>query len=414
MIQKRYWRPLVATLVLSIITMSGSTATSTAADERRFRNNTEGDWYHPIEVGEWVEQGGQNVVIHRILNAISKAKGPRRDAEMPDTLLKHGPGNWIYEWKRAGDNALKLARTQQSFAHAKSAVLYYHLASSPHTNDPKQLQALELAKQAYLLAGELLEYDIKEISIAHDDNAFGAYVHIPKGDGPFPVLISSNGSDQSKELLLNYFLEFLAPQGIALVSVDVPGMGGSAAFDMRDGKTEKMHLAAVRWVSTDSRFDQSNIFVQGDSFGGQAAARSFLQSEEYNLAGVVMVCAPLESPFKMPAEAYSNLPAFTIDGVRARLGLEAGSDLKEFAERIRPIALSHGSIHEARQISTLLTISTTQDPVAPLEDLDEFLKRADNKTRVVLDEEGHCPDSVSSDLIAAHWITKNLRKIEHW
>jgi len=393
----------------------GTIATSISAqDETGFRGEGEGDWYHPLEVDEWVSLGADQGVVDAILSRIAEAEGPRQDDEMPDTLLNAGPGHWITEWTMAGAEAFLAAQSapdpSAAFASARAAVVYYHLASAPHTNDPMQREALDLAGQAYMFAADLSGYDVQEMQLQHENKSFGAYVHLPQGDAPFPVVVVSNGSDQSKEMLFGYFDEFLAEDGIAMITIDIPGMGDSAAFDILDGNTEKLHLAAAQWAGQQPMFDKENVFVQGGSFGGNSAAGAFIASEDYNLAGVISECAPLDAPFQMPAEVYEMLPAFTIDGVRARVGLEAGSDVNIFADRVRATALSARALMEGHSVSTpLLVISTTEDPVAPLDDLDLFTKQATNLTRVVLDEEGHCPDSVSSDLIAAHWISNNLR-----
>ncbi len=403
-----------AAMCLALGVWASTSMGAFAQDPSGFRGEGEGDWYHPLEVDEWVSLGAKEYTVERILKRISMAQGPRADDEMADTLLEVGPGHWVTEWTNAGDKALSAARSETdqkiAYENARAAVVYYHLASAPHTNDPKQRAALDKAGLAYMVAGRLSEHDVQDISLQHDGKSFGAYVHFPKGEGPFPVIVASNGSDQSKEMLFSYFDTYLADEGIALITVDIPGMGDSAQFDVRDGDTAKLHLTTAAWAAEQEVFQSQNVFIQGGSFGGHAAARAFIASEDYNLAGVISECAPLDMPFKLPPEVYEMLPQFTIDGVRARLGLEAGSDVETFAERVEVMALSEHGMMEGRDISTpLLVISTTEDPVAPLEDLDQFIEQASNVTRIILDEEGHCPDSVSSDLLAADWVLNNLR-----
>ncbi|MFY0595493.1 MAG: alpha/beta fold hydrolase [Cognatishimia sp.] len=397
-------------LLASIASLAVSVTTVSAQDASGFRTEGEGDWYHPIEIEEWVSLGAEETKIKETLSAIADTVGKREDPEQPDTLMAYGPGHWTYEWEQLGDEALETAHTNQSMASAQAARVYFHLASAPHTNDPNQRRALAKASEAYLLAASLTPYSVIDQEITATEGTFQSFVHLPAGNGPFPVVVASQGSDQSKEMLLEYFLDYLAPRGIALVSLDLPGMGGSANFDFADGKSDKLHLAAIQWIKTQDGFAHDNIFVQGASFGGHAAARVFTQADTLGLAGVMSFCAPLDAPFKAPPSAYEALPAFTIDGVRARINVAPDASMRSFARAIRPVALSNSDLLDGPEINTpILVLTTNQDPVAPLEDVDALLNRATNSTRIVLDEPGHCPEGDIEDRVAASWIVDNLR-----
>lgn len=406
---------LASTAILSIASIVFLTSIAAAQQEPAdFRGEGEGEWYHPLELEAWAELGADPAVLEALIERIGASTGPRFYEEMPDTQIAFEAGNWVYEWTQAGDAALANARgaanPQDALASAKAAIAYYHFASSPHTNDPNNRAALDLSGQAYNFAAELLEQDIREVSIEYNGTPFQAYVHLPQGEGPFPVVVISNGSDQAKEMLLTYFLEYLDEQNIAMISLDLPGMGDSNSFDIRDGDTSKLHLAAVDWAKTQETLDANNIFIQGGSFGGHAAAQAFLKSADYNLAGVITECPVLDKTAGFPAEAYGMLPPFSVDGVRTRLGLEPGSSLDDFADSFRVIQLERQGLYDAGAIDTpLLAISTTDDPVSALEDLDHLLSFSTHSQRIVLQEEGHCPDSISVDLVTTDWIVNNLR-----
>lgn len=406
---------LASNAILSVISLVFAASAAAAQDEQaNFRGEGEGEWYHPLELEEWAELGADPKVLDRLIERIGASTGPRFYEDMPDTQIAYEAGNWVYEWTQAGDAALAHARgadtRESALVSAKAAIAYYHFASSPHTNDPLNRAALDLSGQAYNVAAKLLEHDIREVTIEHKGTPFQAYVHLPRGKGPFPVVVISNGSDQAKEMLLSYFLEYLDDQNIAMISLDLPGMGDSNAFDIRDGDTSKLHLAAVDWVKTQDAFDENNIFIQGGSFGGHAAAQAFLKSADYDLAGVITECPVLDKTASFPPEVYGMLPPFSVDGVRTRLGLEPGSSLDDFADLFRVIQLEGQGLYDTDPIDTpLLAISTTDDPVADLEDLDKLLSFATQSQRIVLQEEGHCPDSISVDLVTTDWIVNNLR-----
>ena len=55
-------------------------------------------------------------------------------------------------------------------------------------------------------------------------------------------------------------------------------------------KTDKLHVATAQWAQNRPALQSDNVFVQGVSFGGNAAARLFLVKSELDLAGVIYTC----------------------------------------------------------------------------------------------------------------------------
>lgn len=390
-----------------------SSAASYAQETAAFRSASEGDWYHPIEIEEWVELGGDSDVIEATLQKIANTPGERANSNQPDTLIEFGPGHWTYEWAKNGYIALTKAKEATSNASIKDAALeattYFYLASSPHTDHPHHRMALRNATEAYLLAGGQIPETVEKVSIAYEGKSFAANLHIPLGNGPFPFVIASQGSDQSKETMFSYFEDFLAPRSIGLLALDLPGMGGSAEYDMTDGRTDKLHLAALEWIKKHPQADARKIFLQGSSFGGNAVARAFLKSNDLDLAGVMYSCGLINEAFVAPPELYAELPTYTTDGVKSRLGLSIGGSFEDFAKRLRPLTLSSTGLMDGQKRKTpLLFISTNKDPVSSLEEINDFLAHAENATRIIIDEEGHCPQSDVEDILMASWIVDQL------
>lgn len=375
--------------------------------------SAQGAWYHPMEVDEWIASGADPEVVAQTIERIATADGPRRVPHQPDTLLEYGPGHWTYEWSQAGDEALsdamRAAGVEAQSAMARQAVLYYSLASSPHLNTAEGQVAMEKAREAYLLAARAFEARVDRVSLPHEGKTFDVFVHVPEGHGPFPVVVISNGSDQSKEGLFGYFADHLLPRGIAMISLDLPGMGDSAAFDLLNGQSDKLHLAAVHWALAQDMFIAAQVFLQGSSFGGNAAARAFLRLDRPALAGVILNCAPLDQPFLAPPEAYDHMEAFTIDGVKARFDLPPEASGAELAPRLRAVALSSSGAFDGPMIDTpLLAFTTTADPVAPMEDFEALLARAEDATPVVVQGAGHCVEDDIEAPRTAEWIASQV------
>lgn len=374
-----------------------------------FRAEDEGSWYHSIEVETWVRAGGDRDVLEATLERIELATGPRKHDQQPDTIIDYGPGHWTYEFVRAGDAAYEQARsqtaTQRQYEGFNQATLYYHLASAPHLNNPNAQAALAKSREAYQQAANLLPGNFEQISIDALDRQFGAYLHIPPESESHAVLVLSNGSDMSKETTLNYYRNHLMPRGIALLSLDFPGLGQSSAYHIADGVTDKLHVAAVDWVRQHPDINPDRIFVQGISFGGHAATRYWLSHEPRTVAGVIAMCGPLNSPFLASPNMYGQLPTLTIDGVKTRLGLPLNASFEQLADKVRPLALQNQGLLTGDSIDTpLLVVSTDQDPVSPLMDWEPVLQRATQAQRVIIHEDGHCPAPYVREPIAAAWI----------
>ncbi|MEM9473958.1 MAG: alpha/beta hydrolase [Pseudomonadota bacterium] len=382
-------------------------------DGATFRSIEEGQWYHPIELEMWAHFGADQDRTLEILTRIETATGHRSNPSQPDTISTYGAGNWTYEFTRAGDEGMARAERVDGAARLavlKEALTYYHTASAPHTEDANRAAALEGAYAAYEEAARMLPGTFRTVEIDLSGKQFSAFLHLPEGDGPHPVLVFSNGSDMSRVTALNYYETYLLPKEIGFLTIEIPGMGHSARFDVTDGQTEKLHVAAVNWARTQRQIDTDNIFVQGVSFGGNAAARVWSQHEDLDLAGVIYTCGPLHSVFMAPAEAYDTFPEFTIDGVKTRLGLPTESTSADFASSARILSIESVDAFEGDMINTpMLAINTHADPVAPLQELDSLLERGRNVERVVFHLEGHCPPHDQREAIVSSWIERHLQ-----
>jgi len=391
-----------------------TTCLGSALQAQDFRSPEEGNWYHPVEVETLSYLGADPATLNAVLARIATAKGARLGEEQPDTIKAYGAGNWIYEFRTAGEAAMTrgegLSDPAQRRAAFTEAMVYFQTASSPHTNDPNAVAALERSGDAYREIAVTAPGQFEVLQLQEEGKGFEAYLHLPEAEGPSPLVVMSYGSDVSKESALVFYERYLADQGIGLLSLDMPGLGDSRAFDLRDGKSDKLHAAAVRWARQQEAIDADNIFVMGASFGGHAAARAFLARGDLDLAGVISICGPLHRPFMAPPEVYDALPAYTMDGVKTRLGLSTAAPSEEVAPLLRPISLDQQGLMQGPKLDTpLLVITTNADPVAPLVDVDALMQRARNGDSVVFDIEGHCPPRAHRQAITLGWIKRHLR-----
>lgn len=360
-------------------------------------------WYHRHEHDSWIRQGADSEVIEGILHRIETTPGERSNPEWVDSMKTYGPGHWVYEWATAGEKAMTKAEaasteTERS-QHLDAAITYFTTASWPHLGLEHDRAALSRARTAYLSRGSQLDPAVRSVEIAVDGATTRGFLHRPKGSGPFPLLIYTNGSDVTKESNFSFFTGELLHRGIALLTVDLPGIGESSHLSLLEG-SETVLAAAHNWATGRKEIAPDKIFLAGASFGGHAAARAFFTVPA---AGVVSMCGPLHSPFLAPPEVFDALPALTIDGVRSRLGIldKSNTELAKLAPRL---SLQRIWDVEEKINTPLLVITTNRDPVAPVGDLEPLLNAAKSAETLVLDQEGHCPPRWVREPIVAHWV----------
>ncbi|MEY4762832.1 MAG: hypothetical protein RLZZ200_2688 [Pseudomonadota bacterium] len=371
-------------------------------------------WYHRHEIDSWVAAGAERNVIDDVLKRVGESRGERRDSNLVDTQIADGPGNWAYEWAQAGDASMAAARKQATAGHRekakvlyRSALVYFTTASWPHLGRPDDRAALAKAREAYLALGKLLPNPIEHREFAVGGATSKGFLHLPKGAGPFPVVIYTSGTDVSKEHNLDFFLRELSPRGIAMFSVDMPGLGDSADLNLLNG-SDAVITAAATYLRRIPAIDETKVYLVGSSVGGNAAVRAFLTQE---FAGVVSMCAPLHRPFMAPAQSLDALPTLTTDGLKARVGL-LGSSNDELAKVLPRLSIQAQGLYrrEAPVKTPLLIVTTNADPVAPVQDLKPLQDAASNSETLVFNAPGHCPPRSAGQAVTGRWIADQLAR----
>ncbi len=366
-------------------------------------------WFHRHEFDSWVAKGADEAVARFVLARIAAADGLRANPDWIDSIPVYGPGNWVYEWVQAGEAALAQASAAPASAGAslEAALAYFTIASWPHLGNEADTAALVKAREVYLALGARLPVPVTHERFAVADGFSRGYLHLPAGEGPFPVVLFTYGSDVTKEDGLRFFRDELLPRGIALFSVDMPGIGEGSALNLLGG-SDQVLAGAKDFLQAHPAIDLRHLYIAGASFGGNAAARAFLTMD--GLAGVISMCGPLHTPFMAPPEMIEALPPLTIEGVKARVGLK-GQSAEALAEVLPQVSLKVQGLFEGPAIHTpLLVFTTNRDPVAPLGDLPGLLGRAADAETLIIDEEGHCPPRPVRQAVVARWVSDLVRE----
>jgi uncharacterized protein len=93
----------------------------------------------------------------------------------------------------------------------------------------------------------------------------------PRGEGPFPAVVTGSGFAGVKEMLLPHFAAALAEAGVATLAVDYAGFGASAG-EPRQDLVPEAQIGDLRrgldYLSSHPRIDASRLGVFGPSMCG--------------------------------------------------------------------------------------------------------------------------------------------------
>lgn len=183
-------------------------------------------------------------------------------------------------------------------------------------------------------------------------------LNIPKGDGPFPVIIMFRGFLDAE----TYFIgegtiraaEFFAKNGFITIAPDFLGYGNSDSqpndtFESRF-QTYTTALTLAKSISSIKEWDGKNLFIWGHSNGGQIAL-TILEITGSPIPTVLW--APVSKPFPYSILYFTDSPGDYGKSLRKALAsFEADYDtdlysIHKYFDRIKaPIQLNQGSADE--------------------------------------------------------------------
>ncbi len=228
-------------------------------------------------------------------------------------------------------------------------------------NPPRDALQMREVLDAFML--QLGNADLPEIGASHDDVVIGTFggrqltvdVHVPKGVGPFPVLVYLHGGGWimgSPKTHRRVGFRF-AQAGYLVFNVHyrlAPEHPFPGAFDDC--------VAAIRWAAAHARDyagDASRLAVGGDSAGGNltaAAAAALSEADDVDIKAVLLIYAALD---------FANMAGETPVGaemVEMMVGPYIGHDRDALTRdwRVSPI-------HAAEKLPPAHVLCGTMDPL---------------------------------------------------
>ncbi|WP_237332904.1 esterase FrsA [Zobellella iuensis] len=337
----------------------------------------------------WRWQGTDSIEIESTLARIAMAAGPRSVDHWLDTVSEYKSGNWVFEWSQLGADAhragmaMMAADPELARRQLLAAARYFSLASYPHLKgDVLSLQAQLLANKAYRQAGQLLPVPLKELRIPYNGKEVQGYLHLPAQDKPLPLVIVSGSLDSLQLDFWRFYEEYLAPSGIAMLTVDMPGVGYSSHWSLVQDSS-RLHQAVLDYVPQIPWVDERRVGVLGVRMGGNVAARlAFL--EPFKLRTVVSI-AGATNLFFTDRDRFMQTPAMLRDTIANRMGLRS-NDWEQVYYHCQGFSLKTQGLMGHKTTVPLLSLGHKRDFICPERDIQALAASSRGGQALVLDK----------------------------
>ncbi|MBY6198903.1 esterase FrsA [Vibrio hangzhouensis] len=336
-------------------------------EQRRAENPS--SWYRNLSRLQWVWQGIDPIEQESVLARIASSEHSRTTDEWLDTVMGYHSGNWNYEWTRLGMQHQKKANDGEGDQAAEElfkASLCFSIAGYPHLKrDNLAIQSQVLANTAYNEAAKRTSHIIKQIEVPYQNKRIIANLHLVSTDKPQPVVIVSAGLDSLQTDMWRLFRDYLAPAGIAMLTVDMPSIGHSSHWPLTED-TSCLHQAVLNELPAIPWVDHFKVGLLGFRFGGNAMARlSFLEQDR--IKACVTLGAPIHSCLANP-KMIQQMPKMYLDMLASRLGKDA-VDINSLAGQLTAWSLKvQGFLTSRRTKVPILALSMEGDMISPLSD----------------------------------------------
>ncbi|MEZ5424947.1 MAG: S9 family peptidase [Pyrinomonadaceae bacterium] len=160
-----------------------------------------------------------------------------------------------------------------------------------------EIKPLSQSMLGGIAPGEMIEPEAVHFP-TFDDRKIPAWLYLPAGEGPFPVVLSIHGGPEAQERTqynYNGMYQYLLSRGFAVLAPNIRGSTGYGLSyqklihrdwggdELRDIEAAARFLRSLDWIDAD------RIAVFGGSFGGFAVLSALTRLPEYWACGVDIV-----------------------------------------------------------------------------------------------------------------------------
>ncbi len=206
-----------------------------------------------------------------------------------------------------------------------------------------------------------------------------AFVYLPPGKGPFPVIIHIHGGpeNQFRPGFNSEFQMWIDHLNVAVIAPNVRGsLGYGSSFIAMDDRYNRENAikdigALLDWIALQPRLDKDRVAVFGASYGGYMALSSAVHYGDRLRAAVDRVGISNFVTFLENTQDYRR------DLRRIEYGDERDPDMRAFLERISPL-------NNVDRINIpLLVVQGKNDPIVPMSESEQLVNALRTRDQTV-------------------------------
>jgi 2,6-dihydroxypseudooxynicotine hydrolase len=260
-----------------------------------------------------------------------------------------GLTSWADEWEslgraheQAGRDALALDRGSEAARRFVEASAAYNFAQYVIFLDKNRKRALhEACVRAYAQAAPRFDPPAVPFEVVFRRRPMQGYLRVPPGDRPAPVVVLFNGTNAVKEEL-HWWSEALLERGLATITFDGPGLGGTFHRMSMVAEPRPVGVALLNAIEARPELDPNAVAFMGMSLGGYLAIR--MAAHDSRIKAVAAVSPPYS------ADIYWNV---TLASMRRELAALYDITEAEMGASIDKITLADvlGDLHAPLMVS---------------------------------------------------------------
>jgi pimeloyl-ACP methyl ester carboxylesterase len=327
------------------------------------------------------------------------------------------PDDWAAAWGNIGDRYFARAKEVEKTDPKEARELYYKAWDNfnvgrwpTEKNSPGKMKAYQKALEAFRSYGRLMDPPLETVRIPFEGKEIVAYLRLPAGVRPAPIVFGINGLDSRKEDVIARVDSYLRA-GVGVFAIDMPGTGEAPL--LIDVGSERMFSRALDYLQTRQDIDAKRIVVQGRSWSGYWAAL-LAYTEKDRIRGAVVQGVGVHDYYsaEWQKKAFSSRE-YLFDMFPARAAVYGTKTMEEFLAYGPRLSLQARGFLD-KPSAPMLLVNGERDTQQPISDLYLMMKHGDPKDTWVNPVGGHMGRSANwssaaiADRVVRPWIFRTL------
>lgn len=331
------------------------------------------------------------------------------------SIGRRDPDQWAAAWLAVGDRLADRAERATERDSAAAAWLRawraYDLGRWPAPTSRRKADAYRSALAAFGCYAAYADPPVETLRVRSGRDTVVAYLRLPPGGAPAPLVLAISGLDSRKEDdLARHSPDYLA-HGIGLCAVDMPGTGEAPSPNAPDA--ERHVTALLDALAARADIDARRIVVRGRSWGSYHAV-ALAHREPRRLAGAVAHGAPVHHYFSAEWQRRAlATPEYLFDHYEALAAMAGVQRPDQYFEWCRGMSLESRGVLDSPS-APMLVANGARDTICPHADTLLLLERGSAKDAWINPAGAHMgrspewPQTRIVDEVIQPWIVRRI------